>query len=498
MERRAFFKLAGLSAFSAAAVGVLSSCENSKASSLFDQKNSVAGQPSVSFADAVDILIVGSGIAGLSAAMAPAEAGQSVLVVDKLDLLGGESFDSNGLMRVAGSSLQTKAGLKATAQEVWPTYKKKLTKAKEEDLSLAEQLFLTAPTWVDKLASSYNVQFANPADYAQDGLLDDIILPKNGLRDTESIMIPLRDKLSSQGVRFQTGYRAVAFILNQKNKIIGMRFNITEEGTTADIRAKRIVIATGGFTSSQSLVKTNADTRQQARCCTHASIGEGQLMCSAVGGALTGMDASLPLTSDLSPAAAWGLFAPTLAVDALGRRFAREDDENALAEACFTDEHGYWWTIFGNQLAKSSQSRSVSEVTSKHDERLVGPCENIKTLAAGMGIAEETLQKAFDSYEKIVDEGKDKNFGRTTHLKKLKPPYRALKQFPVRYRSRGGVQTDASGCVLNAAGSTVQNIYCCGSAAAGGIEGLAACGTSGMIAGQAAAKSLREENERYS
>src|SRR5699024_9800913 len=82
------------------------------------------GQPPVSFSTSVDVLVVGSGIAGLSAAMAPAEAGLSVMVAEKLSLLGGESYSSNGIMHVAGSKLQQAAGIAQTAEEAWPARKK--------------------------------------------------------------------------------------------------------------------------------------------------------------------------------------------------------------------------------------------------------------------------------------------------------------------------------------------------------------------------------------
>lgn len=68
------------------------------------------GQPQVSFSTSVDVLILGSGMAGLSAAMDPSEAGLSVMVAEKLDALGGESYESNAVMEVCGSQLQKDAG----------------------------------------------------------------------------------------------------------------------------------------------------------------------------------------------------------------------------------------------------------------------------------------------------------------------------------------------------------------------------------------------------
>ena len=159
MERRAFFKLAGLSATAFAAGGVLGACSSverisntlvpSADSDGASQVSTVVAQPPVSFSNSVDVLIVGSGVSGLSAAMAPAEAGYKVMVVDKLSLLGGESYDADGIMHVAGSKLQKKAGFAQSAEDAWPARKKELSAAGVGNLDFAKSLYLAAPRWVD-------------------------------------------------------------------------------------------------------------------------------------------------------------------------------------------------------------------------------------------------------------------------------------------------------------------------------------------------------------
>ena len=144
MERRSFFKLAGLSAAVLAVGGTLGACEagklpdnplaaTNKANETAGQ-SSVMGQPPIAFDADVDVLIVGSGVAGLSAAMDPLEAKRSVMVVEKLDLLGGESYESNGVMRIAGTTAQQDAGVNATVDEAWGARKKELSAAGDDDL----------------------------------------------------------------------------------------------------------------------------------------------------------------------------------------------------------------------------------------------------------------------------------------------------------------------------------------------------------------------------
>ena len=185
MKRRDFFKLVGASA-AFAAVPLLSSCSSAAAPSA--EGAGVLGQPQVSFSASVDVLILGSGMAGLSAAMDPSEAGLSVMVAEKLDVLGGESYESNAVMEVCGSQLQKDAGITETCDDVWPERKETLKAAGVTDLEFAKRLFYAAPEWVDRMKSSYGAQFADPASYSANEVNRRRVLPKNGIGDTESII----------------------------------------------------------------------------------------------------------------------------------------------------------------------------------------------------------------------------------------------------------------------------------------------------------------------
>ena len=502
MERRAFFKLAGLSAAVLAAGGTLNACEAGKlldnplmAANTDDEaaaQPSVMGQPTISFDSDVDVLIVGSGVAGLSAAIDPLEAKRSVMVVEKLDLLGGESYESNGVMRIAGTDVQQGAGVKTTVDEAWEVRKKELSAAGMQDFDFAKTLFTTATDWANRLASDYGAQFSDPKTYVDGKVNTSVLLPKNGLGDMQSVMVPLRDGLTAKGATFSTGHRAVAFILDENGVSCGMRFCATSGTSVLDVRARCIVIATGGFASSQPLVHANTPDFERVGCYTVASMGEGQQLCALLGAQLVDMEKAAPLTGNLPQATAWGMFGPTVIVDALGKRFAREDDGNAAASACFSEERGYWWTVFGKQLMGSSQSRSIAEVTSKNARRLVGPFDDLGELADGMGISSDVLNATFDRYNGFVKSGKDSDFGRTLFLEDLEGPFYALKQLPQRYKSSGGVKTDKVGRVLSIVGAAIPNVYCCGSAAASSVGGLASNGAFGMLVGQSVAAALEK------
>ncbi len=492
MQRRAFFKLAGIAAATCAAAPALSACTQAATPSA--EGTGVLGQPAVSFSASVDVLILGSGVAGLSAAMDPAEAGLSVMVAEKLDVLGGESYESNAVMDVVGSQVQKDAGITETCDDVWPSRRETLKAAGVTDLDFAKRLFYAAPEWVDRMRDSYGAQFADPATYTANEANRRRVLPKNGIGDTESLMVPLRDKLSAKGVQFSTGYCASSFILDENNQVCGVRFVTGKDvATVADVHARAVVVATGGFASNQALVRDYLPAWQRVGCYTAASMGEGQKLCQTLGAKLADMGVTPSLTSDLPQAAAWSMFAVTLVVDAQGNRFANEDYMRTLAATCFTEERGYFWTIFDGRISESGQSRSAAQITAKNPSRVVGPCATVAELAAAMGVSQDVLEKTMDRYSDMVRAGKDTDFGRLQFLDNLKAPYYALKQFPVRFRTRGGAVVDESGRLLDGSGKAIPGVYCCGAAAQGGGESLTTNGAFGVLAGQAVAADLNAQ-----
>ena len=213
------------------------------------------------------------------------------MVAEKLDVLGGESYESNAVMEVCGSQLQKDAGITETCDDVWPERKEALKSAGVTDLDFAKRLFYAAPEWVDRMKSSYGAQFADPASYSANEANRRRVLPKNGIGDTESIMMPLRDKLAAKGVQFSTGYCATGFILDEAGQGVRRALLHQQEGPVRRGRraCARVVVATGGFASNQSLVRQYLSAWERIGCYTAASMGEGHKLCQALGAQLSDM-----------------------------------------------------------------------------------------------------------------------------------------------------------------------------------------------------------------
>ena len=99
----------------------------------------------------------------------------------------------NAVMEVCGSQLQKDMGITETCDDDVARAQGGVKSAGVTDLDFAKRLFYAAPEWVDRMKSSYGAQFADPASYSANEANRRRVLPKNGIGDTESIMMPLRD-----------------------------------------------------------------------------------------------------------------------------------------------------------------------------------------------------------------------------------------------------------------------------------------------------------------
>ncbi|MEF9841512.1 MAG: FAD-dependent oxidoreductase [Raoultibacter sp.] len=500
MKRRDFLKAFGLSAGVLVAGGVISGCSVTQAvnttvaktTSETDGGDVLFGSAAVNFTSKFDVLIIGSGIAGFSAAIDPLEAKMTVMLVDKQDLLGGESFLSNGLFSVVGSDIQQKAGISLTVDQAWPGRETELKAAvPAADLPFQKKLFSLQTQWINRVSSQYGAKFANPAAGMSQGVPSDILLPEGGIGDLESVLAPLRDNLANQGLTTKLGMRAIAFIVDKHASVIGMRLHSQKTGDFLDVRANKIVMATGGFACNQEMVTAYTPSQAEIGCLTTHSAGEGHLLCKNLGGQLASMDRTADLIGDVPNASAWGLFGPVVHVNPFGNRFAPEDNRHAAANRCQNDGLGYWWTIFDKQLLESTQASNLAKNLKKSAARKVGPFDTLDDLANATNIAADTLKATFAAWDRSVAEKKDAEEGRARFLKSLAAPYYAVKQFPKRYQTLGGAKTNEKGQLLDENGAPIANVYCCGACANGSLAGLTSAAAFGLCVGQALAEQAK-------
>ena len=485
MNRRNFLKAAIASGAVLVAGGSMVGCGGGAAS------ETVAGDAPVEFAHETDVLIVGTGIAGLSAAMSPVEAGYKVTLVDKLAVFGGESFIACGVINASCTVLHDEIGMGGDINEAVKAFEPGWKENPEiNDLEYKKQVFIAQTEWVDRVYQDYGAQFQNMNEYIPDGVPPFIMLPGHGIGDMTSVLTPLKDGLEAKGAEFMLNLCAKHFIVDTEGTVIGVRFQDVEKGTFVDIKAQKIVMATGGFSCNQELIASYIPSQQRLAPLTVNSMGEGHVMCREIGGVWDHMDMVANTMSDLAQVTVWGYFGPQVQVTPQGRRFINEDQSHDSPIACAEGEFGYWWTIFDDQIINSSQKWNVEMNMKNNKDRLVGPFDTLEDLAKAMDIQVDILLDTFKKYDAAVDAGEDKEFGKKLFLTKLKAPYYAMKHFPFRYKTHGGLKIATDSQLVDAQGEPIANVYMCGSTTPDTGSDLAPNAGSGIVTGHAVVAAL--------
>lgn len=302
----------------------------------------------------------------------------------------------------------------------------------------------------------------------------------------------------------------------ENNEVLGVQ--IEKDGKMLNIRAKGgVVIATGGFEANNEMM---ANYLQQPYSYVYAATyntGDGIKMAMEAGADLWHMSNSAGYL--------WGYrhpgsetcvtgVSPTrgVLVGCNGSRFMRED---------YTQRHGRvsiggrWISMpcplptylvvdsdqIGNKLVSSFSDGNAAEI----EQGLVLKADTLEELAAKMGgdVKAEILAKSIDDYNKAYDEGRDADYGRAfkTMVPVRKGPFYALEIGPTMYNTQGGARRNYNAQILDTNGNIIPGLFSCGEMGSmfadmyNGGGNLGECSIYGRIAGHNAAKGLRTEAE---
>lgn len=190
-----------------------------------------------------DVLVMGSGVAGLSSAILAATNGADVIVIEKQDIPGGSSVTSAGIVYapVDESDIPTMVSY----------YMERANgNANEELLQFFADNALDTIDWLEK---DLNVQWMMvvPAGTAPEPRAR-FSMTAEGVGMTGAALVnPMLGRLEELGVPVMTGVKGTQLLLDENEAVCGAK---AESRTTDyDINAKAIVLATGGFDASAEM-----------------------------------------------------------------------------------------------------------------------------------------------------------------------------------------------------------------------------------------------------
>ncbi len=455
-----------------------------------------------------DVIVVGAGAAGLTAAIAAADAGAGVLLVEADTRLGGSSRLSGGHFYAAGTSLQAKAGVDDSADAMFEHYMT-LNQWMVEPSVVRRYCDESAPTF--EWLMEQGVTFPSAGLYPSGvGSTPRGHMPQGA---GEEVVQVLEGQVSSRPIDVVLQSRVSELITDARGEIEAIR--IGEDTATCGA----LVMATGGFGANPEMLKKYYPDSQQADdwrwyIGTEGAQGDGITLGENIGAGIDGHNRGLLLvTPGFSRDLEVLLPGWLILVNQAGRRFTSESAPYTVLGGLIQKQAGPVYAIFDEAArqaaAPSDISRAywVDEVLEKQaDTGRIIRSDSIAALCETAGINAAAMAGTIKSYNEDCSAGEDRAFFKqpTSTMRSIETaPFYAVEVRPAIVCWTGtGLRINANAEVLStseapigglfAAGETVGSLH--GDRYVGGGGSFGPCIVFGKIAGENAARYAHARN----
>ena len=489
-----------------------------------------------------DIVIIGAGGAGMTAALTAADAGKSVLVLESQPAVGGNSVKSTGGMNAAKTAYQDvnnfdeAAGIEKTLKsaeayadneaitalaatvkaqwEAWQAAPNGYFDSTElfaldtliggkglNDPALVETLVNNSAAAIDYL-DSIGIHLNNVAAFGG-ASVKRIHRPVNDEGKTVSVgayTVPLLEKAcqESDKIALMTDVTATK-LLTENGAVVGVEAQ-GKNGSKITANAKAVILATGGFGANLDMVVQYKPDLAGFMTTNAAGIqGQGILMATEIGAATVDMEQIQihpTVQADTASLITEGLRGDgAILVNANGERFIDEvGTRDVVSAAEIAQPDSFSWLVVDQKMVDAS-----SVIQGYINRGLMLQGDTYEALAGELGIPADAFAATMEKWNGYVAEKNDPDFGRTSFAQPLDTaPYYAVKVTAGIHHTMGGLKIDSQTHVLNTEGQIIPGLFAAGEVT-GGVHGGNRLGGNavadfvvfGRIAGQEAADSIQ-------
>lgn len=401
------------------------------------------------------VLVIGSGFAGLSAANTAAEAGADVLVIEKLATPGGASALSGGQTYTNGD-----IGERDAMYEYWIERGKLFDDADGLNTEKIGVFIDNIYPTLDWLTESIGIEFDNERAYTNP-VRRSIVGGTGGLF-IEKLVSAFENKGT---LMLET--KAESLLQDESGAIVGA-IATAANGAEMTIHADKVILATGSIANNQELVAKYAPDYLGFEVKTAAgSTGDGLLMALDVGAvafedapavnnyAVTAKDG----TSPRNVATSAGLF---VGQDGSRRSAENEDRYYINTRYLHVPEGPDFYAIYDANAVVELENQQYFE--ENIDGENIFKADTLEDLAAQMNIDYEALSATVARYNELCAQHEDVDLGKPADLLHSVEvgPFYASRNHEVIYSILGGVKTNTSAQVLDADGNVIKNLYAAG------------------------------------
>jgi len=434
-----------------------------------------------------DVAVIGSGSAGIAAAIAAAEGGARVVIFEKRSVPGGFSNIPVGGLLCVESRYQKEKNYPATCDQVFRAMGD-YNHWRGNSRLLRAFIDKTAGTvdWLEKQGVEFEPLPDTPpqATYSG-GLFTQLHVKGRGY----ALMRTLRARAEEQGIKTYLKHRVTSLI--KKGRCITGLTAQDEAGELVNVVCGAVVIATGGFSASKEMVKKYTGYELGKDLFPLVDIGhtgDGIRIAWQAGAAADGMGLHLyyGLPGYLIPRAQLHMVSmqPYLWLNQIGERFIDESMSNpvSVGNALARQPDHCAYLIFDGDTKKHMEEvgldskspwlkmEKVDDIDEQFRSARAGGNQNLfvsetlKDLAYQLKINFKTMQKSIEEYNGYYAEGYDDFFNKDP---KFLQPVRTPRFYAIRIRSGchgsfGGIRINEKTEVIDRKNRVIPGLYAAG------------------------------------
>lgn len=453
-----------------------------------------------------DVVVIGAGGAGFSAAITAKNAGANVVLLEKMPTVGGNSLISGAEMNVAKNWVQPKLGINDDSPELHAqdTFKGGDGKGDMKVINVMTHNALDAAKWC---RDYLGVRFEDDNLFFFGGHSRKRALIPFGHTGTEFIS-KFQAKADELGIPVIRNMKAEELIKDKSGRVVGVK--ATMDGKSYTFNAKGgVVLATGGFGANSEMVKKYNPKIDERFKTTDApgTTGEALYMAQRAGAELVNMGyiQTYPICDPISGVIeliADSRFDGAIMLNQEGKRFVEElERRDVLSEAILAQPGAYTWVLWNDKIG--AISNTVKEHPTEYEaftkQGIMTTCDDLKCIADFTKMPLEQLQKTVERVSAMAGKGNDKDFHHRAGLVDMSQgKYYVIKAVPSTHHTMGGVRINEHAQVLTADGKVIPGLWAAGEVT-GVTHGTNRLGGNaytdiivfGRIAGEAAAKAAK-------